>query len=85
LHAALGVRPEVAFSARGEAGSAHGEEASGASVTVSPVAGDQKESAGAVPEGAADLIDEPLTDVDEDPIELVKKGFAAQVVEEKNS
>jgi DNA polymerase III subunit gamma/tau len=87
LHAALGVRPEVAFSARGEAPSDHAEEGAGASAQATPVAGDAKEDVGAAAtaEGTADSIDEPLTDVDEDPIELVKKGFAAQVVEEKNS
>jgi DNA polymerase-3 subunit gamma/tau len=85
LHAALGVRPEVVFSARGEAPHSHEEEATGASLHAAPVGNVGTEGAATTPEGTADLVGEPLTDVDEDPIELVKKGFAAQVVEEKNS
>ncbi|MDP9225348.1 MAG: DNA polymerase III subunit gamma/tau [Actinomycetota bacterium] len=74
LHAALGIKPEVAFTAKGETpqGVVAGAEAvSGMSAPTSAPAGD--------------FVDEPVTDVEEDPIELVKRGFAAQVVEEKKS
>jgi DNA polymerase-3 subunit gamma/tau len=69
LHAALGIRPKVVFTARGEAPAP--------SPTSSP--GSDRGAA------AGEFVDEPLTDIHEDPIELVKRGFAAQVVEEKNS
>ncbi|MEA2506521.1 MAG: polymerase subunit gamma/tau [Actinomycetota bacterium] len=74
LHAALGIRPQIVFTARGETNA----EPSSAS-TPAPAS---KQSAAAA---AGEFVDEPLSDIEEDPIELVKKGFAAQVVEEKNS
>ena len=65
LHAALGVRPDLSFSARG---------------------------AGSVPEPAKnDLPDISEADVagstvvQDDPIELVRKGLGAEVVEEKTN
>jgi hypothetical protein len=70
LHAALGIRPKVAFTARGEA------------PAPSPTSSGSGSDRGAA---AGEFVDEPLSDIHEDPIELVKKGFAAQVVEEKNS
>jgi hypothetical protein len=75
LHAALGIRPEVAFAARGESPEdavAHVDPSSDAMVSPATPAG-------------GDFVDEPVTDVEEDPVELVKQGFAAQIVEEKKS
>jgi hypothetical protein len=73
LHAALGVRPQIAFVARGEVApeAAEGAPSSSSSNPAEPSAGG--------------FVGEPLSDIEEDPIELVKKGFGAQVVEEKNS
>jgi DNA polymerase III subunit gamma/tau len=87
LHAALGIRPHVAFSARGEAASDEPQiEATAASAGHTTEAGPQGKPARASNnEGTDNFVGEPLSDVDEDPIELVKKGLAAQVVEEKNS
>ncbi len=62
LYAALGVRPAVAFAARGS------------DETVQPEAPD--ESIAAAADAAA------VESVDDDPIELVKKGLGAEVVEE---
>ena len=73
LHAALGVRPQIAFVARGEVVTGAADEPSS-----SPSSGSTGPSAGG-------FVGEPLSDIEEDPIELVKKGFAAQVVEEKSS
>jgi hypothetical protein len=87
LHAALGIRPQVAFSARGEAASSETQTEQVASprdrqsVSGSQTGSERSENA----ETSGDFVGEPLTDVEEDPIELVKKGLAAQVVEEKNS
>jgi DNA polymerase-3 subunit gamma/tau len=85
LHAALGIRPEVAFSARGES-QVSPDEAGAATPGAHPlpVAGSGSSSA-ANRDTADGSVDEPLSDVDEDPIELVKKGLGAQVVEEKSS
>ena len=65
LHAALGVRPDLSFSARG---------------------------AGAAPEPAKDDLPDiseadvaGSTVVQDDPIELVRKGLGAEVVEEKTN
>jgi DNA polymerase III subunit gamma/tau len=74
LHAALGIRPQIVFTARGETNA----ELSNAS-SPAPAS---NQSAAAV---AGEFVGEPLSDIEEDPIELVKKGFAAQVVEEKSS
>jgi hypothetical protein len=60
LHAALGVRPTIRFTARG------------AETKVEPV----EEGMGAV---------EEATPVTNDPIELVRKGLGAEVVEEKSN
>ena len=62
LYAALGVRPAVAFAARGS------------DETVQPEA--PEESISAVADAA------PAASGDDDPIELVKKGLGAEVVEE---
>ena len=71
LHAALGIRPQILFTARGEVPTGPaGESASVSTGNATPVGGE--------------FVDEPLSDIEEDPIELVKKGFAAQVVEEKS-
>jgi DNA polymerase III subunit gamma/tau len=74
LHAALGIRPQIVFVARGELPP---EPAGGASSSTASGSGE--------PASSGEFVDEPLSDIEEDPIELVKKGFAAQVVEEKNS
>jgi hypothetical protein len=87
LHAALGIRPQVSFSARGEAASSETQTEQLASsrerpsASGSPTRPERSDNA----EASGDFVGEPLTDVEEDPIELVKKGLAAQVVEEKNS
>jgi hypothetical protein len=62
LHAALGVRPELLFTAQGATGKAQVK--------------DVEETVDA----AADA-----TPIQDDPVELVRKGFGAEVVEEKMS
>lgn len=64
LHAALGVRPDLAFSARG------------VSSTPEPAKDDLPD----ISEAVADS-----TVVNDDPIELVRKGLGAEVIEEKTN
>ncbi|MEA2508859.1 MAG: polymerase subunit gamma/tau [Actinomycetota bacterium] len=87
LHAALGVRPQVAFSARGEATTdePQGEQVVSARGRASQAGSHSEPERADTSEGSGDFVGEPLADVVEDPVELVKKGLAAQVVEEKNS
>lgn len=64
LHAALGVRPDLAFSARG--------------ISAAPE----------IPKDDLPDIGEAVADaaiVNDDPIELVRKGLGAEVVEEKTN
>jgi DNA polymerase-3 subunit gamma/tau len=88
LHAALGIKPEVVFMARGETPADQVEAGTDRAGTVEKP-GEQAPSTKTKPNQSSsatdEFVDEPLADIDEDPIELVKKGFAAQVVEEKNS
>jgi DNA polymerase-3 subunit gamma/tau len=86
LHAALGSKPEVDFSTRGEVQTQHEEGAAPASTRPSSGSAPGTAPPGSsTPERSDDLVGEPLADVEEDPIELVKKGLSAQVVEEKSS
>ena len=64
LHAALGVRPNLSFSARG----------------VSSVPEPAKDDLPDIGDAVADA-----TVVNDDPIELVRKGLGAEVVEEKTN
>jgi DNA polymerase-3 subunit gamma/tau len=86
LHAALGIKPEVDFSARGEVQTQpeEGDEIPRSRPSSGPTVGSAS-TGDSTTEGSDDLVGEPLTDVEEDPIELVKKGLGAQVVEEKSS
>jgi DNA polymerase-3 subunit gamma/tau len=88
LHAALGIKPQVLFTARGEAVSDQVEAGTTWSRAVEKPSGQAAPRDTKPQESTAasdEFVDEPLSDIDEDPIELVKKGFAAQVVEEKKS
>jgi hypothetical protein len=88
LHAALGIKPEVVFTARGESATEpapKGTSRGAGSQEQPPSSGQSTRSSASGESSTEGFVDEPLTDIDEDPVELVKKGFAAQVVEEKNS
>ena len=76
LHSALGIKPALAFIARGADPATAEVPAQGGSTTSSPGAQQDDE----IPD-----IDEttPIEDSDHDPIELVKKGLGAEVVEER--
>jgi DNA polymerase-3 subunit gamma/tau len=62
IHAALGIRPEVSFVARGQ------------DAAVEPAPADE----------AAEYAEaRPVSDSPQDPVEMLKKGFGAEVVEER--
>jgi DNA polymerase III subunit gamma/tau len=74
LHSALGVRPALAFVARG-----------GAAPTLgAPESAGDAEGGGSDEDEVTDIADTtPIEESEHDPIELVKKGFGAEVVEER--
>jgi DNA polymerase-3 subunit gamma/tau len=65
VFASLGIRPQLAFEARGETPGATGTEEASSAANLAEEVPDETET------------------VDHDPIELVKKGLGAQVVEER--
>ncbi len=68
VHAALGVRPALMFEARGQ---------------NPPTAAEAPANDAAPAEGLSELVDaQPLHEVN-DPVELLKKGLGAEVVEER--
>ena len=79
LFAALGVRPGLAFEQRADAG-----EAQPPVQALQKGKGKAEQPKSAAPPRDEDLeANEIVADAEEDPIELVKQGFGAEVVEEK--